>query len=72
MSIFTARYINLDTKDFFRASEQPITDAIKGKVVKAFKIVDARGDDWIDIEFEDGSTLHLRYDWIYEWAMEEK
>ena len=50
-----------------------LTEATTGKTIE--KVIDDDGngmDDWIQFVFTDGSVLRIRYDWIYEWELEQK
>lgn len=46
-----------------------ITSAVAGKAVKDV-IIDNEGmDDYLVFNFTDGTSLRIRYDYIYEWSL---
>ena len=51
--------------EYFDAKE--ITPIVAGKSVKRVVSYDSRSDEYIQIDFEDGTSLRFLYDWIYEW-----
>lgn len=58
--------------DFIRStSPGEISEHISGKTIAS--VVDDDGmDDWLVFKFTDGTSLHIRYDWIYEWYLKGK
>lgn len=56
-------------EEFTYESGEEITKAIFGKVVRSVKVPDSSMDDYLIIIFEDDSSLHIRYDWIYDWEL---
>lgn len=52
-------------------SGEEITKAIQGKTIAAVETEDPRSDYYLLFRFTDGTTLRIRYDWIYEWAVEK-
>jgi len=50
-------------------SGEPITKEIAGKVVDKCEVIDEGQDNILQFTFKDGSTLRIRYDWIYEWEV---
>ncbi len=55
------------SNDFFDTSAKAITDKIKYKVVKKFDSPSEWMDDFLELEFTDGSVLRFHYDYIYSW-----
>ena len=39
---------------------------IKGKTVESLAFKEESADDFLVIEFTDGTTIKIRYDWIYD------
>lgn len=56
-------------KEFTYESGTEITKAISGKIISCVKVTDSDIDDYLIIKFKDGSSLHIRYDWIYDWEL---
>lgn len=48
-----------------------IARLLKGRIIKSCRIDDEM-DSYFIIEFEDGVVFSIRYDWLYEWKLEEK
>ena len=46
-----------------------ITSAVAGKTVKDVVIDNERMDDYLVFNFTDGTSLRIRYDYIYEWSL---
>jgi len=53
---------------FSSDSADEITAAIKEKKIKGVAISDEM-NSWLIFQFTDGTELHIKYDWIYEWGM---
>ena len=56
-------------REFHQDSGPAIHDAIIGRTVDKFEIVDGGIFDWLVFKFTDETELHIRYDWIYEWGI---
>lgn len=50
-------------------SDIEITAAIQGKTILRCEAPDRHGDDFLVFHFTDGTSLHIRYDYIYEWEV---
>jgi len=46
-----------------------ITSAVAGKIVKDIIVDNERMDDYLVFNFTDGTSLRIRYDYIYEWSL---
>lgn len=55
--------------EFTYESGKDITKAVTGKSIRCVKVPDSGMDDFLIIIFEDGTSLHFRYDWIYNWEL---
>lgn len=56
-------------KDFHSQSGAEITEAISGKAIVKVEIDDGMYD-FLIFHFTDGSALRIRYDWLYEWELQ--
>lgn len=56
-------------KDFLPESEEEITKLISGKTIDCFEHLETVIDNFVVIKFNDGTALHMRYDWIYDWEV---
>lgn len=56
-------------EEFTYESGVEITKVISGKIVECIETTDGGFDDYLSIKFKDGSSLHFRYDWIYDWEL---
>jgi hypothetical protein len=56
-------------REFTYESGEEITKAVAGKIVNCINITDSGIDDFLIIKFKDGSALHFRYDYIYDWEL---
>lgn len=56
-------------RDFGYFSGGDLTSALKDKIIYEVKTPDDSMDDMLIIEFYDGSSLHIHYDYIYEWKL---
>ena len=61
----------MDEKDFSETSDREITEAIRGKVIDHYAD-EGRMDSFIVLYFTDGTSLRIRYDYIYSWNLTEK
>lgn len=58
--------------DFHWESGDEITKIIAGKTVIKCSTGDVGMNDYLRIEFSDGTILCFRYDYIYEWEVADK
>ena len=60
----------MSTEEFTYDSGAEITKLISGKVVDCIESPDEVSiDDYLIIRFKDGESLHIRYDYLYEWEL---
>ena len=57
--------------EFHWKSGEIITPLINNKKVNDIDTRETGMDDWIVLNFKDGSALKIRYDYIYEWVFLE-
>lgn len=55
----------------FYTSGQEITKLIQGKTIVAVETEEPDSDYYLLFRFTDGTTLCIRYDYIYEWEVEK-
>ena len=55
--------------NFGKKSGKLITKGIIGKTISKCEVLDEGMDNILQFQFADGSSLHFRYDWIYEWEL---
>lgn len=52
---------NPDTSDI------EMTEAVNGKTITRVETKSEQSDSWLVFHFTDGTSLNIRYDWIYGW-----
>jgi hypothetical protein len=58
--------------EFTFASGEEITKLVAGRTISHVKMSDGSYiDDYLIICFRDGSSLHIKYDYLYEWELKK-
>jgi hypothetical protein len=57
--------------DFTYTTAVEMDEAIKGKTIKHMEIIDGR-QEFLIFHFTDGSSIKIRYDYIYNWEFIKK
>lgn len=57
--------------EFTYQSGEEISKAVAGKTISCVGTPDDDLDDYLIVNFTDGSALHVRYDFVYEWKLEQ-
>lgn len=56
--------------DYNSNSIDELSTAIQDKSIKGVSVDDSGMDSVLVFHFTDGSSLRIRYDWIYEWEID--
>lgn len=58
-------------RDFNDDDVSELSAAVEGKTISRVEIDSPRDERFLVLKFADGSNFRLRYDYIYDWELDE-
>lgn len=50
-------------------SNDGLSEIVSGKTIKNISMYSDSMDDYLAFIFVDGTSLHIKYDWLYDWQL---